>query len=235
MILLLLLIVISIFNNTNGAGFHPIQVMCEVNGHLIPAMIDTGAEITVMSSACARRCRLSNLIDDQHSGKAIGVGFSDIIGGIEGLGMRIGPLNFQNKVSILRHSRCDFLIGLDVLRRFNSEISLKDRILKLNVRGEEVRIPIVSSNQREIRNEESEYTPTTSQSKPKMRPLYSAWVAKREISKGVADSPEVERRMLNTIKATSIPSNVDETDDFIDEEENDMLLYQDENISLEGV
>lgn len=128
--------------------FEPIQVMCEVNGFMIPAIIDTGAEISVMSTSCAKRCHLSGQIDTQHSGRAIGVGSSEIVGGIEGLGLRIGPLSFQNKVSILRnsHSRCDFIIGLDVLRRFQCDLSLRDRVLKLHVRGNEVRIPLLSSS-----------------------------------------------------------------------------------------
>lgn len=121
------------------------SVLCEVNGFMVPAIIDTGAEITVMSASCAKRCGLSSLVDTQHSGKAVGVGSTEILGGIEGLPLRIGPLSFQNKVSILSQSRCDFLIGLDVLKRFKCEISLRERLLRLHVRNEEVRISLSSA------------------------------------------------------------------------------------------
>jgi DNA damage-inducible protein 1 len=57
-------------------------VLCEVNGFLVPAIIDTGAQITVMSASCAKRCRISNKIDARFSGRAVGVGSSDIIGRI---------------------------------------------------------------------------------------------------------------------------------------------------------
>lgn len=130
------------------ASFEPVQVMCEVNGKMVPAIVDTGAEISVMSTSCARRCGLWQAIDTQHSGRAIGVGTSDIVGGIEGLGIRIGPLSFQNKISILRNSnhRCDFIIGLDILKRFNCDILLRERVVKMYVRGNEVRIPLVQAD-----------------------------------------------------------------------------------------
>lgn len=139
-----LLLVLSLWIGAIAcSSFDPIQVMCEINGFMIPAIIDTGAEITVMSAACAKRCQLSNTIDTKYSGKAIGVGSSEILGGIDDLAFRIGPINFQNKVSVLRSSRCDLLLGLDVLRRFHSEINLTERVLKLSVRDNQVRIPIL--------------------------------------------------------------------------------------------
>jgi hypothetical protein len=113
---------------------------------MVPAIVDTGAEISVMSTSCARRCDLWDAIDTQHSGRAIGVGTSEIIGGIDGLGIRIGPVSFQNKISILRNSnhRCDFIIGLDILKRFNCDILLRERVIKMHVRGNEVRIPLIT-------------------------------------------------------------------------------------------
>lgn len=143
-----LFILLAIFS-VSWCSFEPLQVMCEVNGKMIPAIVDTGAEISVMSTSCARRCDLWQSIDTQHSGRAIGVGSSDIIGGIEGLGIRIGPLSFQNKISILRNSnhRCDFIIGLDILKRFNCDIIMRERVIKMYVRGNEVRIPLVTKGE----------------------------------------------------------------------------------------
>ncbi len=82
----------------------------------------------------------------RYSGKAIGVGTSDILGGIDDLQLRIGPINFKNKISILRNSRCDFLIGLDILRRFKCEISFGEKFIKLQVKRNIIRVPLVSNN-----------------------------------------------------------------------------------------
>lgn len=125
---------------SHAGGFEPLSVMCEVNGIMVPAIIDTGAEITVMSAACAKRCGLSKRIDTQHSGRAVGVGSSVILGGIEGLSMRIGPLSFQSKVSVLKNSQCEFLIGMDLLSRFKCDISVREKMLKMHVRDQVVRI-----------------------------------------------------------------------------------------------
>lgn len=126
--------------------FEPLQIQCEINGYLIPAIVDTGAQVTVMSESCARRCRVANQIDRRFSGKAVGIGSSDILGMINQLLMRIGPISYHNKVSILRQSRVDLIVGLDFLRRFSAEINLGQRILKLNVRGRTVRIPFIYEN-----------------------------------------------------------------------------------------
>ena len=126
------------------ADFAPLQVMCEVNGYTVPAIIDTGAQISIMSYSCAQRCRINNNIDTRYAGRAIGVGSSDILGRINGLNMKIGPISFDGKVSILRDSRVDFLIGLDFLKRFNCEVSFKDRALRLQVRHKFYKIPLLS-------------------------------------------------------------------------------------------
>ena len=131
------------FSDDECFPFEPLQIQCEINGYLIPAIVDTGAQVTVMSESCARRCRVANQIDGRFSGKAVGIGSSDILGRINQLLMRVGPISYHNKVSILRQSRVDLIVGLDFLRRFSAEINLDQRILKLNVRGRTVRIPFI--------------------------------------------------------------------------------------------
>ena len=131
------------------ADFAPLQVLCEVNGYTVPAIIDTGAQISIMSYGCAQRCRISGNIDTKYSGRAIGVGSSDILGRINGLSMRVGPISFDGKVSILRDSRVDFLIGLDFLKRFNCEVSFKDNALKLQVNNKMYKIPLMNDCYRE--------------------------------------------------------------------------------------
>lgn len=149
----ILFLIFLLFINCSFS-FDPIRVMCEINGHIVPAMIDTGAEISVMSSSCAKLCQVANLIDPQHAGRAVGVGSSDILGAIDHLNLRIGPLNFQNRISILQNSRCDLLIGLDILQRFKCEINLRDRVLRFNVRGDNIRIPLINSDSKRVNNVE---------------------------------------------------------------------------------
>lgn len=131
---------------TEDECFEPLQIPCEINGYIIPAIVDTGAQITVMSESCAQRCRVANLIDGRYCGQAVGMGSSDILGRISELPMRVGPISYRNRVSILRESRVDLILGLDFLRRFKSEINLDDGILKMKVRGKVIRISFISSD-----------------------------------------------------------------------------------------
>ena len=131
--------------------FEPLRIPCEINGFTIPAIIDTGAQITVMSAACAKRCGIAGLIDDRFPGKAIGVGSSDILGRIDELAMRVGPLSYHNRVAILRESRVDLIIGLDFLRRFKAEINLDQRLMKLRVREKTIRMPFITSENSQLK------------------------------------------------------------------------------------
>jgi len=124
----------------------PLEVLCEVNGYVIPALIDTGAQVTIMSEACAKRCHLTSFIDDRYSGLALGVGITRIMGQIRQIPLRIGPVIFNSKISVLNGAHFDFVIGLDFLTRFRCEVSVRDHILRLQARGRAIRIPFISRN-----------------------------------------------------------------------------------------
>ena len=123
----------------------------------MPAIVDTGAEISIMSSSCAKRCHLTNAIDPKYAGKAVGVGSSEILGGIQDLDIRIGPISFQNKISVLHNSRCDLLIGLDILRRFKCELSFREKFLKLQVKRDIIRVPLLSNDAYDPLDEDKTY------------------------------------------------------------------------------
>lgn len=141
---LILLLAIVLMTLMACESSHLIEIMCDVNGFSVPAVVDTGSEITVMSASCAKRCKIFNLIDTKHATRVSGVGTGEIIGGIEDHPLRIGPVRFGTKLSVLRHCRRDFIIGLDVLDRFKGEIDLSKRQVKLNVRGNSVKVPLLN-------------------------------------------------------------------------------------------
>jgi hypothetical protein len=217
------------------ASFEPVQVMCEVNGKMVPAIVDTGAEISVMSTSCARRCGLWQAIDTQHSGRAIGVGTSDIIGGIEGLGIRIGPLSFQNKISILRNSnhRCDFIIGLDILKRFNCDILLRERVVKMYVRGNEVRIPLVqadgtSASITDLSGHYQTFAKQQAQSKDSASASVSPSLTQSSATTPGASSSTTPSTAASAGRHPAVPALLDEDEDeeFEDDHEYDAYMSQ---------
>jgi hypothetical protein len=131
---------------TNNPPFVSLKVNVEINGHWVPAVVDTGAQISIISRRCAKRCGIENLIDNSFKGKAVGVGSTDITGMIAGLTIRMGPASFSSRVAILETSKVgvDVLIGLDFLRKFRGEVSVKDNILRLQVSDRNIRIPFLN-------------------------------------------------------------------------------------------
>ena len=67
-----------------------LYVACEVNDHPVKAFVDSGAQTTLMSLACARACNLEHLIDKRFHGMAYGVGTQKIIGRIHQAQLSLG-------------------------------------------------------------------------------------------------------------------------------------------------
>ena len=54
-----------------------LYIDCELNGEMVRAFVDSGAQMTLISSACADRCNISQLIDSRFQGVARGVGMRE--------------------------------------------------------------------------------------------------------------------------------------------------------------
>ena len=95
--------------------FETLRVNCEVNGQSVVAVIDTGAQISIMSTRFAQQCGLYHSIDRRFAGRAVGVGSSEILGR-SSCPVRLGALQFKGEFSVLENSRVDFIVGKHVLR-----------------------------------------------------------------------------------------------------------------------
>jgi DNA damage-inducible protein 1 len=57
-----------------------LYINASINKVPIQAFVDSGAQSTVMSIACAERCGVMRLVDTRFAGMAVGVGTSKIVG-----------------------------------------------------------------------------------------------------------------------------------------------------------
>mmetsp|Transcript_16647 Transcript_16647/g.46609 ORF Transcript_16647/g.46609 Transcript_16647/m.46609 type:complete len:502 (+) Transcript_16647:105-1610(+) len=130
-----------------------LYIETKINGHSVQTFVDSGAQVSVMSKACARRCGLLDLVDERFAGYALGVGRGKILGRVHIAHLQIGETHFPFTITVMdneglptaaaaskpqpsssqTHQDMDFLLGLDMLKRHLCTIDLQKGVLRFQL------------------------------------------------------------------------------------------------------
>jgi len=143
-----------------------LYIEAKINNKPLQAFVDSGAQTTIMSKKCAERCGIFNLLDTRFHGIAVGVGTGKILGRIHIAQLQIGNYYFPVTVTVMDNAALpvagdssrrmndddnsppspqdmDFLLGLDMLKRFNCSIDLLEGKLKFRLGSDILETPFL--------------------------------------------------------------------------------------------
>jgi hypothetical protein len=123
-----------------------LHILVEINRFQYACILDTGAQLSVMSLRTAQTLKIDHLIDKTFSGVAKGVGSANILGNIFNVKAKINQSEFHINFKVIEHDEHLVLLGLDFLLSKCDSINLKNHSININSK------PIQFLNEMEIQN-----------------------------------------------------------------------------------
>lgn len=108
-----------------------LHILIEVNGQTIKALVDTGAQVTVISKKCAEDCGIDSLIDYRCAGTTYGVGERKILGKIWMTDVFLGKHALPCSFTVLDDVNFDIIFGLNMMLKYGCILDLNKKCLRI--------------------------------------------------------------------------------------------------------
>ncbi len=135
-------------NNIIPESFFHVDMLylpMKINDVEIKALVDTGAQVTIMSKACAEKCGLMDMVDLGVSGQVRGVGEQNVLGKIWMVDIMFKEYALPCSFTVLENLEYDVIFGLNMMITHRCTIDLDKKCLKLG----EYEVPFVKPNVKE--------------------------------------------------------------------------------------
>jgi hypothetical protein len=114
----------------------------------VTCIIDTGAQLTVLSKEAAQRGGFLHILDRRYAGQATGVGSCRVLGRIPAgaLLLHLSTTTVPSPaITVLDNNSMgmDLLLGLDFMRDTGAILNLKEEEMTIQLAGEKVMIPFL--------------------------------------------------------------------------------------------
>jgi len=116
--------------------FFPINMLyipCQIDGNYCTAFVDTGAQVSIMSLAMAKKCGFEQRIDKQYNGIVKGVGEQKMVGKLYYVIVSFGdygaceiPCSF-----IVLEDSPDIMIGINMMKCHRMELDFNNHVMKI--------------------------------------------------------------------------------------------------------
>lgn len=120
----------------NPEAFVPYSLLwinCMINNKPVLAMLDTGAQMSILPLTIAQQCQVDYLVDQRWASLAVGVGVQKTYGRIHSLPVNIQGRVWANPFTVMTEGPLDHcILGVDWLTKNRATINLEQRCLVID-------------------------------------------------------------------------------------------------------
>lgn len=110
---------------------HMLYIRMKINGHPVIAFVDSGAQTSILSESCARRCNVLRFVDRRIRANAVGIGgVQKMVGRIHSCQVQVNTHIFPCPFEVMTDRDMDILFGLNTLLRHKCHIDLENMVLR---------------------------------------------------------------------------------------------------------